>query len=92
MLVLDVADLSAPSAADGPAIVALEDLHWSDDLTLEILEAPAGGPDVPMLSSGSYRSDELFPRMPMREWRSRLVGRRQAEEIRVGACPRRTRR
>lgn len=83
-LVLDVADLLCEVAADGPVVVALEDLHWSDDLTLEILEAAARRiTDVPLLLIGTYRSDELFPRTPMRGWRARLVARRQAEEVRV---------
>jgi len=84
LLVLDVAELLAESAADRPTALALEDLHWSDDLTLEILEALARRvPDTRLLVIGTYRSDELFPRAPMREWRSRLLGRRQAEEVRL---------
>jgi DNA-binding CsgD family transcriptional regulator/tetratricopeptide (TPR) repeat protein len=84
LLVLDVAELVAGIARDGPAIVALEDLHWSDDLTLEILEALARRlRDVPLLVVGSYRSDELFPRVPMRAWRSRLLSQRLAEELKL---------
>ena len=37
LLVLDTADLLAAIATDGPAVLTLEDLHWSDDLTLEIV-------------------------------------------------------
>ena len=85
LLVLDVAEILGEIAAEEPAIVALEDLHWSDDLTLEILEALARRvPDLRLLVIGTYRSDELFPRVPMREWRSRLLGRREAEEVRLG--------
>jgi DNA-binding CsgD family transcriptional regulator/tetratricopeptide (TPR) repeat protein len=40
-------------------------------------------PDTRLLAIGTYRSDELFPRAPMREWRSRLLGSRQAEEVRL---------
>ncbi|HET9344783.1 MAG TPA: AAA family ATPase [Candidatus Limnocylindrales bacterium] len=84
LLVLDVAELLAGIPRDGPAIVALEDLHWSDDLTLEILEALARQlADRPLLVVGTYRSDELFPRVPMRSWRSRLLAQRQAEEVRL---------
>ena len=72
------------SSGDGPTVLALEDLHWSDDLTLEILEALARRvPSERLLVVGTYRSDELFPRAPMREWRSRLLARRQAEEVRL---------
>ncbi|HUR84811.1 MAG TPA: AAA family ATPase [Solirubrobacteraceae bacterium] len=84
LLVLDVAEILTDVAAGGPAIVSLEDLHWSDDLTLETVEAIARRvPDLPLLVVGTYRSDELFPRVPMREWRARLVGQRLAEEIRL---------
>ena len=55
------------SATTARSSLALEDLHWSDDLTLEILEALARRlDDRPMLVIGTYRSDELFPRVPMR--------------------------
>lgn len=82
MLVLDVAEILTEAGREGPAIVALEDLHWSDDLTLEILEALARRlPELPLLVVGTYRSDELFPRVPMREWRARLLGARHAEEV-----------
>jgi DNA-binding NarL/FixJ family response regulator/tetratricopeptide (TPR) repeat protein len=85
LLVLDVAELLAEAAADAQTSVALEDLHWTDDLTLEVLEALARRvPDTRLLVIGTYRSDELFPRAPMREWRSRLLGSRQAEEVRLG--------
>ena len=85
LLVLDVAELLAELAADGPALAVLEDLHWADDLTLEILAALARWlPEIPLFVVGTYRSDELYPRVPMREWRSRLLTQRLAEEIRVG--------
>ncbi|HUP55659.1 MAG TPA: AAA family ATPase, partial [Methylomirabilota bacterium] len=84
LLVLDVAEILAETAADAPTVVALEDLHWTDDLTLEVVEAVARRvPDTRLLLVGTYRSDELFPRAPMREWRSRLLGGRQAEELRL---------
>ncbi len=84
LLVLDVAEILLEIARDGPAIVSLEDLHWSDDLTLETIEAVARrAPEVPLLVVGTYRSDELFPRVPMRAWRARLVGQRLGEEIRL---------
>jgi DNA-binding CsgD family transcriptional regulator len=85
LLVLDVAELLAGLAAHGHVLVALEDLHWSDDLTLQILETLARRiHDLPLLVVGTYRSDELFPRIPMRDWRARLLAGRLAEEIRLG--------
>jgi len=85
MLVLDVADILAGVTVGRPTLLVLEDLHWSDDLTLEILETVARRlADLPMFVVGTYRSDELYPRIPMRQWRARLIGQRLAEEVRVG--------
>ena len=85
LLVLDVAESLAALPADGPILVALEDLHWSDDLTLDVLEALARlVPNGPILVLGTCRTDELFPRVPMRTWRARLLARREAEELRLG--------
>lgn len=82
LMVLDVVDALAAAADHGPVLVQLEDLHWSDDLTLEILEGLAGRiGELPMLLVGTYRSDELYPRLPTREWRARLLGRRMLEEL-----------
>ena len=84
LLAMDMAELLAETAADGPAMVVLEDLHWADDLTLEILAGFARRlPELPLIVVGTYRSDELSPRMPLREWRARLLTQRLAEEIRV---------
>ena len=67
--------------------MTLEDLHWADDLTLEILEALARRlPTLPMLVLATYRTDELYPRVPMREWRVRLLTQRLAEEVRAPAA------
>jgi len=84
MLVLDVAELLAELGTAGPLLFLLEDLHWCDDLTLEVLEALARRlRELPILLVGTYRSDELFPRIPMRQWRARLLGQRMAEEVRL---------
>lgn len=80
-VVLDIVETLTGLAASGPVALALEDLHWADDLTLEVVARLARRlPDVPILVVGSYRSDELYPRVPMRQWRSRLLGQRLAEE------------
>jgi DNA-binding CsgD family transcriptional regulator/tetratricopeptide (TPR) repeat protein len=86
LLVLDAAEriAAASSRLPGPLSIRLEDLHWSDDLTLEVLEALARRvPDEPILVIATYRSDEVMPRTPMRQWRSRLVAQRLVEEIRL---------
>jgi DNA-binding CsgD family transcriptional regulator/tetratricopeptide (TPR) repeat protein len=81
LLVLDVVDTLARLADQVPTVIALEDLHWADDLTLEVLGQVARRlADRPLLVLGTYRSDELYPRVPMREWRNRLLAKRLAEE------------
>ena len=84
LLAADLADLVLALPAPAPMLVALEDLHWADDLTLDVLERVARRlPDVPLLIVGTYRSDELYPRVPARAWRTRLLTQRLAEEVRL---------
>ena len=84
LLVLELADLIASLADDGPALLALEDLHWADDVAMEVLAQLARRlPELRLLVVGTYRSDELFPRVPMRDWRARLLAQRLAEELRL---------
>lgn len=80
MLSLDLAD-TLTRGLDGPTVIALEDLHWADDLSLQVLAALATRLEgAPLMVIGTYRSDELYPRVPMREWRTRLLASRLAEE------------
>lgn len=75
-------------AAAGPLLVLAEDLHWADRSTRELLgwllaqPAPGG-----VVLVGSYRSDELGRRHPLRaalaEW-ARLPG---VEQITLGPLP-----
>ncbi|GIE93187.1 ATP-binding protein [Paractinoplanes rishiriensis] len=82
-LVTGLTDLVAAAVAK-PLLVALEDLHWADDLTIEVLgRLGRRAPELPLLLVGTYRSDELYPRVPMRQWRTRLLTQRQAEEVRL---------
>ena len=83
MLVSDLAE-ALTSLGPDPVLIALEDLHWADDSTLEVLERIARRlPTLPILLVGTYRSDELYPRLPVRSWRSRLLTQRLAEEVRL---------
>lgn len=85
LLVLDLVDLLAGVADDGPVAILLEDLHWADDLSLEVVAQLARRlPELAVLVVGTYRSDELYPRTPMRDWRSRLLTSRLAEEVKLG--------
>lgn len=84
LLVLDLVELLAALAEDAPVVLSLEDLHWADDLTLEVLAQLARRlREMPLLVAATYRSDELYPRAPMREWRSRLLSQRLVEEVRL---------
>jgi DNA-binding CsgD family transcriptional regulator/tetratricopeptide (TPR) repeat protein len=85
LLVTGLADaLAEAGAGPQPVLITLEDLHWADDLTLQTLARLAHRlPGLPLLIVGTYRSDELYPRVPMREWRTRLLNQRHAEEARL---------
>ncbi|PZS20698.1 MAG: hypothetical protein DLM57_00710 [Pseudonocardiales bacterium] len=84
IMVLEIVDRLAELAEAGPTLLALEDLHWSDGLSVEVLAQFARRlPALPVLAIATYRSDELYPRVPMRQWRARLLGQRLAEEVRL---------
>ena len=84
LLVLDAADRLAALTDDGPAVLALEDLHWCDELSLEIITHVARRlPSLPLLVVGTVRTDELHRNAPVRAWRSRLLLQRMAEEARL---------
>src|SRR5215207_4753368 len=58
----------AQLAADEPAVVVLDDLHWSDDTTIELLAGLAGPlRSLPVLVIATYRSDGL-PREHRLRW------------------------
>ncbi|MGI8830429.1 MAG: helix-turn-helix transcriptional regulator [Candidatus Limnocylindria bacterium] len=71
-------------ALDAPAMLAFEDLQWADDLSLEIVaELARRIRDHPVLIVAAYRTDELPTDTIIREWRSRLLTQRMAEEARL---------
>jgi DNA-binding CsgD family transcriptional regulator len=50
-----------------PGVVVLEDLHWADEATLDVLRLLARRIEsLPALVLASYRDDELDPRHPLR--------------------------
>ncbi len=83
VLVGDLAVTCLDLLAAGPTVLAVEDLHWADDLSLEVLERVADGVPPGGLLVATYRSDELYPKSSLRAWRGRLVARRAAEEARL---------
>ena len=53
--------------ANAPAIVVLEDLHWADEATLDVLTLMGHRADaLPALVIGTYRDDELPAAHPLR--------------------------
>ncbi len=58
---------------EGPAVIVLDDLHWSDEATLDVLAALAGSlPELPLLMIAAYRSDELPRGHALRRLRNEL--------------------
>jgi DNA-binding CsgD family transcriptional regulator/tetratricopeptide (TPR) repeat protein len=71
-------------APDRPTVLVFEDLQWADDLSMETLTDLARQTrDRPLLLVGAYRSSEAQLSSVLREWRSRLVTQRVAEEVRL---------
>ena len=70
--------------ADEPAMVVLDDLHWSDDATLELLPALAETlDDVPVVLVGVYRSDGLPREHALRGVRNALRRGRRLVEVSI---------
>ena len=60
-------------AGDTGAVLMLDDLHWSDAATLELLADIAPALEaMPLLVLGAYRSDELAREHPLRRMRNEL--------------------
>ena len=69
-------------AADGPLAVILDDLHWADAATIELLSALAAAQEgEPLLVVGTYRSDELPRGHPLRRVRTELRRAGRLREI-----------
>jgi hypothetical protein len=84
LLEQDVAGLLTAMPPGRPWLIVLEDLHWADQVSLDVLARLA--PRLrsrPMLIAAAYRSDELASDRPLRELRVRLLPQRLAEEIRL---------
>jgi DNA-binding CsgD family transcriptional regulator/tetratricopeptide (TPR) repeat protein len=71
-------------AIDRPTMLVFEDLHWTDELSLEVVgELARHAPERPLLLIGGYRADEFPVNTIHREWRARLLSQRAAEEARL---------
>jgi DNA-binding CsgD family transcriptional regulator len=68
----------------GPTLLGFEDLQWADELSLEIIaELARRSRDRQLLLCAGYRTDEAPPGTPLRDWRSRWITQRIAEEVRL---------
>jgi DNA-binding CsgD family transcriptional regulator/type II secretory pathway predicted ATPase ExeA len=82
-LVMDVVDRIL-AGLSGLTVLGFEDLQWADDLSLEIIaELARRSRDRQVLLCGGYRTDEALPGTSLRDWRSRWITQRIAEEIRL---------
>jgi DNA-binding CsgD family transcriptional regulator len=71
-------------AIDRPTVLVFEDLHWADEMSLEVIgELARHAADRPLLLIGGYRADEFPADTIHREWRARLLSQRLAEEVRL---------
>ncbi|MGD9891023.1 MAG: LuxR C-terminal-related transcriptional regulator, partial [Dehalococcoidia bacterium] len=74
----------ATIARRSPTIVLLDDLHWADNATLELLPALAGTlKRAPLLVIGAYRSDEIPRGHPLRRTRTELRRLHSLRELAV---------
>ncbi|MGE3267788.1 MAG: helix-turn-helix transcriptional regulator [Chloroflexota bacterium] len=74
-------------AADRPALVIVEDAHWSDDASLDFLEDLARQvPTLPMLLLVTYRDDEVS--RAVSKLLATLDRQRLAAELRLGRLER----
>lgn len=81
LLVAELADVLS-GALGTPLLLRLEDLHWADQLSLDVLHriAPAL-PELPSMIVGTYRSEEPVSHSGFTTWRLELLAHRQAEEV-----------
>jgi DNA-binding CsgD family transcriptional regulator len=82
-LVLDVVDALLGGVQE-PILLGFEDLQWTDDLSREIIaDLARRSRDRRILLCAGYRSDEAPAGTSLRDWRSRLLTQRLAEEVRL---------
>jgi DNA-binding CsgD family transcriptional regulator len=71
-------------AVDRPTMLVFDDLHWTDELSLEVIgELARHGSERPLFLLAGYRADEFPAGSIHREWRSRMLSQRDAREARL---------
>lgn len=83
LVVVEMADRIV-AALDRPTMLSFEDLQWTDELSLEVIgEVARRARGLPLFLIAMYRLEELAVGSTHREWRSRLLSQRLAEEARL---------
>lgn len=71
-------------AIDQPTMLVFDDLHWTDEMSLEVIgELARHGAERPLFLLAGYRADEFPADSLHREWRSRMLSQRHAREARL---------
>ena len=87
-LVVETVDLILASLP-GPTMMSFEDLQWADDVSLEIIaELARRSRDRALLMTGDYRTEDVPRGTSLRQWRTRLITQRIAEEVRLAPLDR----
>ncbi|HET8586445.1 MAG TPA: AAA family ATPase, partial [Candidatus Limnocylindria bacterium] len=83
LIVRSTADLIL-NAVDRPTMLVFDDLHWTDEMSLEVIgELARHASQRPLLLVAGYRPDEFPVDTIHREWRARVIGQRHAQEVRL---------
>jgi hypothetical protein len=83
LIVRSTADLIL-NALDRPTMLVFDDLHWTDEMSLEVIgELARHASQRPLLLVAGYRPDEFPVDTIHREWRARVVAQRHATEVRL---------
>lgn len=85
----EIGDALEAISSETPLILVLEDLHWSDPSTIEMLALVARrSAPARLLILGTYRpADVSFTNHPLKAMKQELVARAQAGEIALGNLP-----
>ena len=72
------------ATTDQPTLLVFSDLHWADEMSLEVIgELARHAGEHPLLILGDYRGDEFPVDGIHREWRARLLSQRHAQEVKL---------
>jgi DNA-binding CsgD family transcriptional regulator/tetratricopeptide (TPR) repeat protein len=70
--------------AERPAMLVIEDVHWADRSTRDLLTVLAAGPELPrLLLVATYRADGLERGNPVRSWLAELERTERVTQLRL---------